>query len=82
MTTRTVITVEPFVKREPVNLRFQGSGIFEYTKLRILKDGREMTTINLNEAKELRDALIKAVPQGLTLRDLFESTENFAEEQR
>ena len=71
MSTRTVITVEEFTKHEAVNLRYQGSGIFSYTKLRILKDGKEMTTINLNEARELRDALIKAVPQGLTIADLF-----------
>lgn len=72
MTPRTVITVEPFTKREPVNLSYQGSGIFEYTKLRVLKDGREMTTLNLNEARELRNALIKQLPQGLLLSDLAE----------
>ncbi len=57
-----MITVEEFFKKETVNLKYQGTGIFEYKKLRIVKDGREMTTVNLNEARELRDALIIAVP--------------------
>lgn len=66
-----MITVEEFTKREPVNLKYQGHGIFEYKKLRVLKDGREMTTFNFNEARELRDALLQTLPQGLTLADLF-----------
>lgn len=66
-----MITVEEFTKRESVNLKFQGPGIFEYKKLRVMKDGNMMTSLNMNEARELRDALIQAIPQGLTLADLF-----------
>lgn len=64
-----MITVQEFTKSEVVRLKYQGEGIFQYKKLRILKDGREMTTVNMNEAKELRDALIAALPQGLYLYD-------------
>jgi hypothetical protein len=65
-----MITVEQFTKREPIRLKYQGEGIFEYPKLRIMKDDKEMTTINLVEARELRDALIAALPQGIFLSDL------------
>lgn len=66
-----MITLEEFTKRETLRLKYQGEGVFEYKKLRVIKDGREMTTINMNEARELRDALLQVVPQGITLADLF-----------
>jgi len=59
-----------FTKREPVRLKFQGEGIFEYKKLMITKDGNPMCALNFNEARELRDALLLALPQGVLLSDL------------
>ena len=66
-----MITVEKFTKKEPVNLKYQGPGIFHYEKYQIYKDGMPVTSFTVSEAMQLRDELIRLIPQGLTLAGLF-----------
>jgi hypothetical protein len=67
-----MIRIYSFVKRETVRLKYQGEGIFEYTKWMIEKDGKPVCALTLNEMIELRDSLIRDLPQGLFLSDFVQ----------